>query len=127
MSSKWCPYRPLNLHDMALKDHTKPSQWTIKKLIAMSKESKKGANRLGVKCEPRIKCVPIQNCIIPEPHIGLGINNSTLEAYEDAVNSTIVPMSPQEQKMRDDLLQIDIAISEMRKKLKIFNESSSGK
>ena len=127
MSSKWCPYCPLNAHEMTLKDHAKLPPWTIQKIIEMAAGSRKGADRLGVKSQPRLKCVPVSNYVLPEPHIGLGVDNATLEVYEDTVNALIVPMSPQESEMRDEFLQLSLGIDDARKKLKAFNESTDGK
>lgn len=112
MSSKWCPYCPLNLHEMLLKDHTKPPPWTIEQLIATAEQTRKGADRLGVKCKPRLKCVPVSNYVLPVPHVGLGLDNATLDTFEEAVNATIVPMSQQENKLRTDVLQLPLSIEE---------------
>lgn len=112
---------------MTLKDHTKPPPWTIETLIAMAEETRTGANRLGVKCKPRLKCVSVSNYVSPRPHIGLGIDNGTLEVYKDTVNAMIVPLSLQENKMRSDLVQLTLDIDKVRKELKAFNESPDGK
>ena len=65
----------------------------------MSKDvTKNGAQWLGVKCEPRIKFIPVRNYIFPLTHAGIGLDNDALEGFEEAVNSGIIEMSPKEKK-----------------------------
>ena len=127
MSSKWCPYCPLDRHAWSLKDHTKPPMWTIDQLIEMSKDkSKTGAQRLGVKCEPKFKFIPIGNYVLPVTHAGLGVDNDIIELFESEVNARIVPMPVLEAKLRQDYLAAVCAIDDSRLKLKEFGDSSEG-
>ena len=95
--------------------------WTLEALIEMfHDDSKKGTQKLGVKSLPKITHVKVNGYVLPLTHMGLGIDNDTLAAYEDRVEAHIVKVPPDNQVKRARLKDLAREIVVKRVAVKIF-------
>jgi len=90
-------------------------------------DTKKGTARLGVKIVPYLPWIVVANYILPHTHLGLGVDNDTLNKYADIVEWTIILVPAPEKAMRDRYKQLDQLIENARKNVKAFDDSEEGK
>ena len=85
-------------------------------------DSKKGAQKLGVKSFPKIPEIEVDEYVLPATHLGLGIENDVIAAYEDRVETKIVWVSVGDEVMRSRLAELDAEIQEKREAVKSVDE-----
>ena len=120
----YCPYYRLTKRHWILPPDDQPvvEPWTLKALCEMFYDnSKKGAQKLGVKLLPKIPHVKVDGYVFPATHTGLGINNNILTAYEDHVEAHIVKVSTDNQVKRARLEELERLIEEKRDAVKSFD------
>ena len=66
-------------------------RWTLESLEDMAKDnSNKGPYKLGVKTPPKIKHIEVNDYVISVTHVGLGVNDDTITAFDDRVEARLV-------------------------------------
>ena len=86
MSSKYCPYCSLTKAQWMLPVGEQPilEPWTMPRMIAMCDDnSKKGPQKVGIKCHPKVPSMEVSGLIHPATHMGIGVNNDIVVAFED--------------------------------------------
>ena len=89
MSSKYCPYCPLTKAQWMLPVGERPivEPWTLPRMIAMCDDnSKKGPQKLGIKCHPKVPSIEVSGLVLPATHMGIGVDNDIMPVYR--INST---------------------------------------
>ena len=130
MSSKYCPYCRLTKAEWTLppEERLAGELWTLGSLEDMYYDnSKKGAQKLGVKDLPKLKSVEVNNIVICVTHLGIGTGNDTIAAFEDRVEDCIVKIPPEDANRRRWLEGIEKEIEEAREAVRVFNETDDGK
>ena len=74
--------------------------WTMDLLEEMANDNlKKGPQKVGVKSHPKIKHISVKSIVAPLTHIGLGVDNDTIAAFEDHSEARIVKVTAAHQVM----------------------------
>ena len=96
--------------------------WTLEGLEEVYYDSmKKGAQKLGVKSLPKIRSINVEDIVLPVTHIGLGIDNDIIAAFEDKVEVSIVHVPPEDVTRRRRLQALLPEIEEKRKAIGKFD------
>ena len=96
-SSAWCIYCMLRNHEWSVYPKNMCGRlWDMNSLTAMARSSNKGADRLGVKCEPKFPWITIINRILPKLHQVIGLINDVIVYFETQVEWTIIMLPPVE-------------------------------
>ena len=125
----YCPYFPLTKQQWILPPNAQPevNLWIMDALREMYHDgSKKGAQNLGVKTLPKITHIEVDSFVLPLTHMGLGIDNNIIAAYEDRVEAHIVKVPPDEQVKQVQLEEIDGEIEENREAVRRFDITLDG-
>ena len=111
----YCPHYPLTKQQWILPSNTHPvvNLWTLDELREIFHNcSKKGAQKIGVKSLPKITHIEVDGFVLPLTHMGLGIDNNVIAAYEDRVEAHIVKVPPDNQGKLVRLEELDGEIKE---------------
>ena len=101
-SGQYCPYCPMTKSQwtLSLDDQPNVDVWTADLLEEMANDNKKKApEKLGVKPHPKIKQLSVKGIVTPLTHIGLGVDNDTIAAFENRAEARIVKVSAADQVM----------------------------
>ena len=82
---------------------------------------------MGVKHLPKINTINVDNIILPVTHIGLGIDNDIIAAFEDRVEGSIVHVPPEDVTRRMRLEALLPEIEAKREAIRSFDSTAQGK
>jgi hypothetical protein len=128
-SGHYCPYCPLTKPQWTAPLDLQPivEPWTLDSLQEMDGDnSKKGPQKLGVKYKPKIEHIEVCDYVVPLTHIGLGIDNDIIAAFEDRVETRIGKVPPTDHIKRTRLASLDNVIEVSREALKTFDATPDG-
>ena len=126
----YCPYCPLTRAEWSKSPECHPvhEDWTLEKLTAMYFDNTKhGTAKLGVKSLPKIECIEVGHYTFPGPHVGLGVDNDTIERFENRVEDMIVKIPDVDRKMRNRLVALEGEIEMKRQDVRDFDDTIDGK
>ena len=128
-SGHYCPYCPLTKTEWTAPLDLQPDvePWTLDSLQEMDGDNaKKGPQKLGVKSAPKIEHIEVCEYVVCLTHIGLGVDNDIVVAFEDRAEKRIVRVPPADHTMRTRLASLDNMIGVSREELKIFDGTPDG-
>ena len=112
----------------SVKGHEARVERTIEAILELALDkTKKGADRLGVKCKPYWDFIPVRNYTIPLLHILIGVFNDVDDYLIDLVDSHIIPVKAAEQKIRDDIKGMDDKIQPLMQTVNAWKQTAEGK
>ena len=130
MASQYCPYCMLTktkwteFPDKCLAG----IPWTLQRLEEMVDDTtKKGAQKLGVECLPKLNAIDVDGIVLPLTHIGLGIDNDILAAFEEEVEYTNVRLPPDDVQRRQHLKVLQTEIENKQEAVRSFDATPKGK
>ena len=82
---------------------------------------------MGVKSSPKINSIEVDDILLPVTHIGLGLDNGIIAAFEDKIEESIVHVPPEDVTRRRRLQALLPEIEEKRKAIGIFDLTPEGK
>ena len=129
-ASHSCPYCKLTKNEWTISPDERPpgEPWTTESLEEMYYDSsKKGAKKLGVKSFPKLHSIGVKGIVLAVTHLGLGVDNGTIAAFEDKVEATIIDVPEEDAARRRRLEEIARQIPETRLAINEFDETPDGK